>query len=64
MRYRCSCGYETDERPSTPGREIVSVYHIHRRSDIRDLADAVCMEPVRTPAPGLPSDLEVAAVAG
>jgi hypothetical protein len=64
MRYRCPCGYETDESPSTPGREIVSVYHIHRRSDIRDSADVVCMEPVRTQASGLPSDLEVAVVAG
>jgi hypothetical protein len=46
MRYRCSCGYEADETPSAPDREIVSVYHIHRRGDIRNGAELVAMEPV------------------
>jgi hypothetical protein len=46
MRYRCSCGYETDRTPSGPDREIVSVYHIHRRADVRQLSEIVHMEPV------------------
>jgi hypothetical protein len=52
MRYRCRCGYEAEETPSTPDREIVSVYHIHRRGDIRQPAEIVCMEtvPGRPPA--------------
>ncbi|HLW47447.1 MAG TPA: hypothetical protein VKW09_06725 [bacterium] len=50
MRYRCSCGYEAQETPSAPDREIVSVYHIHRCADIRQLAEIVCMEPVLIPA--------------
>jgi hypothetical protein len=46
MRYRCSCGYEANETPSAPDREIVSVYHIHQHADVRQLAEVVHMEPV------------------
>jgi hypothetical protein len=63
MRYRCSCGYEAHPIPSTPDREIVSVYHIHRRSDIRQLADIVFMEPVALPIETAPREPEIAAAA-
>jgi hypothetical protein len=63
MRYRCPCGYESQEAPSAPDREIVCVYHIHRRSDIRDLADIVCMEPVQPPAASPAREPEVAGAA-
>jgi len=54
MRYRCSCGYEADETSSTPDREIVSVYHLHRRGDIRQPVEIVWMEPVPAPLAALP----------
>jgi hypothetical protein len=63
MRYRCSCGYETQPVPSAPDREIISVYHIHRHADIRQLADIVCMDPVAAFAETVQREPEVAAAA-
>ncbi|GEM_PF-2748622 len=57
-RYRCPCGYEADDSPSAPVREIVSVYHIHRSHDARGGAILVRMEPVEAesePAPREPA---------
>jgi hypothetical protein len=63
MRYRCPCGYEADETPSAPDREVVSVYHIHRHADVRKLAEVVYMEPVVAPARLVRREPEVAAAA-
>lgn len=62
MRYRCPCGYETDKVPSGADREIVVVYHLHRRATTPGLSEPVtlaCMEPVEVPAE-LGRELEVA----
>lgn len=59
MRYRCPCGYEADKTPSAPNREIVSVYHIHRRADTRALAEIVRMEAVQTPSEARRREAEV-----
>jgi hypothetical protein len=50
-RYRCACGYEAEDAPSDPNREIVSIYHIHRGPDLRGGTVLVRMEPVTRAAP-------------
>lgn len=63
MRYRCSCGYEAVRTPSEPDREIVAVYHIHPRADVRQLAEIVFMEPVVRVAEASQREPELAAAA-
>jgi hypothetical protein len=58
VRYRCACGYETDNAPSGPNHEIVTVYHLHRRTEMRGPAEIVRMEPVEDHV-GLRRDPEV-----
>jgi len=64
MRYRCPCGHKADEVPSAPDREIVSVYHIHHRADVRGLAEIVSMELIQTAVSSPEREPELAGVAG